>query len=103
MSTPNQTSYITDLAVLKTKELKEVKELLISQGIVSEDTTIVQDADTLKAITDAITDKQASALIDALLAKETPVRSRAYSDKRVQRTVNALDNIKKTIQGWNFE
>lgn len=102
MSTPNQSSYITDLAVIKTKELKEVKELLISKGIVGDDHTVVAQANTLNEITNAITDLQASNLIDALIAKETPTRSRTYSDKRVGNTVSALEKIKADIHGWTF-
>lgn len=103
MATPTQTSYITDLAVRKTKEFKEVKELLVAQNIVSADSQTVMAAGTINDICNAITDQQASKLIDALLAAKEPARSTAYAQARVQKTVDALDGIKSTIAGWSFE
>lgn len=103
MSTPNQSEYITDLAVKKTKEFKEVKELLISSGIVADSAETVGQAQTLAEITNALTDQQASQFIDALIATKAPERSRVYAQKRVDRTIKTLDSIKSTIDGWRFE
>lgn len=102
MSTPTQSEYIRDLAVLKTKEFKEVKELVVANQIVGLEATIVLGANTIDEMTNAMTDQQASKFIDALIATQSPVRSRAYSQKRVEKTVAALDGIKKTIAGWTF-
>ena len=102
MATDNQRSYIEDLAVLKTKEFKEVKELLVSTGIVADSASTVSEAQSLAEITHALTDKQASSFIDALIASKAPVRSRVYSPKRVEQTISALGSIKDTIAGWDF-
>lgn len=102
MATETQSKYITDLAVLKTKEFKEVKELLISTGIVGDNAEIVKNAQSIAEINHALTDAQASKFIDTLIATKTPVRERVYSKKRVERTVAALDDIKATISGWSF-
>lgn len=102
MSTPNQSDYIRDLAVLKTKEFKEVKELVVANKIVGDDATIVLNANTVNEMTDAMTDQQASAFIDALISTEAPNRARQYSQKRVQKTIDTLDDIKKTVAGWTF-
>jgi len=102
MATENQSSYITDLAVLKTKEFKEVKELLVSTGIVADTAETVMKAQTLSEITNALTDQQASSFIDALIANKAPERARAYSKRRVEHTISALYNIKSTIAGWKF-
>lgn len=103
MSTPNQSSYINDLTVIKTKEFKEVKELVVAAGVVGSDASTVLDAQTVNEMVDAMTDAQASKFIDALIATKTPDRSRVYAQKRVQQTVDALDSIKQTIAGWTFE
>lgn len=102
MSTEAQTKYIEDLAVLKTKEFKEVKEMLVSNGIVHATSKTVGDARTLAAICDAITDKQASELIDVLLVAKTPARSKAYGTNRSNSIIAELEDIKNTIDDWGF-
>lgn len=102
MSTKVQTSYIKDLATLKTKDFKEVKELLVAANVVGTDANTVLDADTVDAMCNAMTDYQASKFIDALIATKTPDRSRVYAPKRVANTVSLLDGIKDTISGWDF-
>ena len=102
MATETQSKYIADLAVIKTKEFKEVKELLIANEIIGADAEIVKNAQSMAEITAALTDLQASKLIDVLIQTKTPARSRAYSDKRVQRTVELLDDIKADIDERGF-
>lgn len=102
MATPVQIKYIEDLAVLKTKEFKEVKELLISSGIISDNAEVVAGAGTVAAIGNALTDQQASRFIDVLIATKPPERSRAYSTGRVRKTISALDDIKSVIDDWGF-
>lgn len=102
MATPVQIKYINDLVVLKTKEFKEVKELLIANQIVANDHGIVANAASVTEITNALTDLQASKFIDVLVATKTPVRANAYGSGRVKKTINALDDIKATINDWNF-
>lgn len=102
MASETQKKYINDLVVIKTKEFKEVKELLYSSGIVSPESEIVKDAQTIAAITDAMDDLQASKFIDALIAHPTPKRSTAYSANRVEKTVEILDSIKEDIRRWDF-
>lgn len=102
MATETQSSYIEDLAVLKTKEFKEVKELLLSNGIVSDKAEIVKNAQSLAEITHALTDFQASRLIDALIAAKEPARGRVYSQRRIEGAIKAVDDIKATINDWDF-
>jgi hypothetical protein len=102
MATQTQSKYIADLAVIKTKEFKEVKELLIANEIIGADAEIVKNAQSIAEINNALTDLQASKLIDVLIQTKTPARSRTYSDKRVQRTVALVDDIKATIDDWGF-
>lgn len=102
MATEKQSNYIADLAVLKTKEFKEVKELLQSSGIVSDNAEIVDKATSIAEITNALTDLQASQLIDKLIQTPAPARGRRYSEKRVSKTISTLDDIKSTIDGWAF-
>lgn len=102
MSTPIQSSYIADLAVLKTKEFKEVKELIIAKDIVSADSEIVASASTIAEITNALTDLQASQLIDALVAAKEPTRSTEYATKRIDKATRLLGDIQSTIDGWDF-
>lgn len=103
MATEKQSSYIADLAVLKTKEFKEVKEMLLASGIVGDQAQLVKDAQTMAEITHALTDFQASRFIDLLTMTKPPERGRAYSKRRVENTINALDDIKATIADWNFD
>lgn len=103
MSTKSQASYINDLAVAKTKEFKEVKELLLSEGIVTESAETVTNATSLSEIVNALTDYQASRLIDALIAREIPNRSNKFSDKRITQAISGLDKIKATIADWSFK
>lgn len=102
MASDIQSKYIADLAVIKTKEFKEVKELLIASGIIGENAEIVNNAQSLAEITHALSDLQASKLIDVLVQTKEPARSRSYSQRRVEKTAGLLDDIKKTISDWRF-
>lgn len=102
MASEAQSNYISDLAVLKTKEFKEVKELLVSSGIVKSTSETVMQAQDLKEITHALTDLQASKFIDVLIQTKPPKRERVYSERRVQRTIDELEGIKSTIADWGF-
>lgn len=102
MASETQSKYIADLTVLKTKEFKEVKELLLSSGIVSDQAEIIQEAATIAEITHALTDPQASKFIDVLVATKEPVRSNSYSAKRIYGVTSVLDDIMVTINNWDF-
>lgn len=102
MATEIQSKYIADLSVLKTKEFKEVKELLLANNIVGNNAEIVKGAQSIAEITHALSDAQASTFIDVLIATKEPARSRVYSKKRVEGTITILDDIKATIAGWKF-
>lgn len=102
MATVTQSKYIADLVVIKTKEFKEVKEMLTANSIVGPDAEIVASAQDIHEITHALTDQQASAFIDVLIATKEPARSRVYSKRRVEQTIGVLDDIKKTIADWSF-
>lgn len=102
VSSPAQSSFIADLAVAKTKEFKEVKELIISNAIVGEDAHIVENAQSIAEITNALTDLQASKLIDVLSAAKEPARATQYSQKRIDKAASLLDDITKTIDNWDF-
>lgn len=102
MATETQSKYIADLAVIKTKEFKEVKELLVASGIVKDTSETVMQAGTIAEITNALTDLQASKFIDVLIASKTPMRSNSYSSKRIIRATDALDDILVTIDNWDF-
>lgn len=102
MASESQSKFIADLAVLKTKEFKEVKELLTSSGIVSDNAEIVANAGSIAEITNALTDLQASKFIDLLTAAKDPTRDTAYGKKRVEKMIGGLDDIKKSIDSWDF-
>lgn len=102
MASQTQSKYIADLAVKKTKEFKEVKELLKANEIIGVDATIVDNAQTIAEITAALTDLQASKLIDVLVASKEPARGTSYSKKRIEKVTAALDDIKKDIYAWDF-
>ncbi len=102
MATEAQNKYIVDLAVLKTKEFKEVKELLVANGIVKPTSKTVMDAQTLAAINDALTEEQASKFIDILVAMKQPKRDKVYSETRINRAIGALEDIKNSIDRWDF-
>lgn len=102
MASESQNKYIADLAVKKTKEFKEVKELLMSSGIVGEQAETVKDAQTIAAINNALTDLQASQFIDLLIKTKEPTRDTSYSQKRIQKVTDILDSIKKEVDAWDF-
>lgn len=102
MASPLQSSYIQDLAVIKTKEFKEVKELLIASDIVKADSEIIANAGTLAEICNALTDLQASKFIDVLVTAKEPSRGTQYSEKRIMRATGELDHITAVINGWGF-
>lgn len=102
MATEAQNKYIADLVVLKTKEFKEVKEILLASGIVSDRAEIVANAQSIAEINNALTDKQASKFIDALIGTKEPARSNVYATGRRNKTVAILDDIEKTVAGWDF-
>lgn len=102
MATKEQSNYIADLVVVKTKDFKEVKELLLANEIIGADAETVRAAQSIAEITHALTDKQASSFIDVLNATKTPVRGTEYSTRRIETTVGVLDDITNTIDGWGF-
>lgn len=102
MASETQSKYIADLAVLKTKEFKEVKELLIANEIIGADAEIVKSAASIAEITHALTDLQASKLIDVLIQTKEPQRGTVYSAKRIDRATGELEHIKAIINGWDF-
>lgn len=102
MASQSQSKYIADLAVIKCKEFKEVKELLVASEIVKENSATVMQAASLAEITNALTDAQASRFIDVLILRETPKRDRTYSTGRVKKTMAAVDDIQRTIDSWDF-
>ncbi len=102
MASETQSKYIADLAVVKTKEFKEVKELLVSSEIVKDTSETVMQAKDLAEITHALTDLQASKFIDVLISTKEPKRDTAYAKKRVVSTIAVLDDIKDTINNWGF-
>lgn len=102
MATPAQRKYIADLAVIKTKEFKEVRELLLANKIVGEDAQIVLNAATIAEITHALDELQASQFIDVLIAHKEPARGRVYSKRRIEKASALLEDIKATIEDWDF-
>lgn len=103
MATENQSKYISDLAVIKTKEFKEVKELLTANEIIGADADTVLNAQSIAEITGALTGEQASRFIDVLNATKTPDRGMVYSQKRVQKTIGTVEDITATIDDWGFD
>lgn len=102
MASEAQSKYIADLAVLKTKEFKEVKEMLLASGIVSEQASIVNDAKSIAEINHALTDLQASQFIDLLVKAKEPARGQVYSKRRIEGATALVDEIKSDIAGWDF-
>jgi len=102
MATKIQSKYIADLAVAKTKEFKEVKEILIASGIVKDSSATVGEAESIAQITNALDDLQASRFIDVLVATKPPKRQREYASKRVEKTISSLESIKSDISDWGF-
>ena len=102
MASENQTKFIADLVVKKTKEFKEVKELLFANSIVSANAETVKNAGTIDEISHALTDLQASKFIDVLTATKDPSRSSAYSKRRIEQASTLVSDIKKTISEWSF-
>lgn len=102
MASEQQSNYIADLAVKKTKEFKEVKELLLANDIIGADAETVMQAQTIAEITNALTDLQASKFIDVLVAAKDPARETAYSKKRIVKANKLLDEIKSDIAAWDF-
>lgn len=102
MATQEQSSYIADLVVLKTKEFKEVKEMLVANEIVKADSETVATAQSIDEITHALTDEQASRFIDVLVATKEPSRGREYSKRRIEQASGLVEDIKSTIAGWTF-
>lgn len=102
MATETQKTYIADLAVRKTKEFKEVKELLVANDIVKDSSETVMKAQTIAEITGALDDLQASRFIDVLIKTKEPARGNAYSKKRINMLTGELDHIKAIINGWDF-
>lgn len=103
MASETQRSYIKDLTVQRCKEFKEFKEMLYANGIVRTDSDVVANAISVDAILDATTDLQASKIIDALLAKKIPVRSKTYSKARAEKVIDLLDKITDRVENWSYD
>lgn len=103
MASEIQTKFIQDLAVQKTKEFKEVKEMLLASDIVGDNPETIKNAKSLPEILNAMTDYQASQFIDLLIAAKKPVRQTSYATKRVEKVAQLLDDILNTIEEWDFQ
>lgn len=101
-ATPSQRTYIKDLAVRKTKEFKEVKEMVIANKIVGDNAEIVKNAQSLDEILDSVDPAQATRIIEALIAKTPPKRG-GYSDRRVNQMIDGLADIQDIIDDWDFD
>lgn len=101
MTSISQNEYIRNLAIRKLKEFKEFRELVLANDISNGE--IVRNANNMADILNALTDLQASRLIDLLISKPEPVRNRGYSEKRITQASNLLDEILQDIDGWEFE
>lgn len=102
MASENQRKFIADLVVKKTKEFKEVKELLFANAIVSPDAEVIKTAGSIDEISHALTDLQASKFIDVLTASKDPARGSVYSKRRIEQASTLVTDIKKTISEWRF-
>lgn len=102
MATETQKKYIADLAVIKTKEFKEVKELLVASEIVKDSSETVMQAQSIAEITGALTDAQASQFIDVLIKTKEPSRGRVYSQRRIEGATKLVEEIKSDIADWDF-
>lgn len=76
--------------------------MIYSKGIVAQDSEVVANAVSIDGILDATTDLQASRMIDELIARPAPVRSRTYSNRRAKDVMNKLDKIKAIVADWDF-
>lgn len=97
-ATASQSKFVADLAVRKTKEFKEVKEIVASLDIGGE---TVDNAESLSEILNAITPYQASKIIDELNSRSEPSRGQ-YSEKRIDQLNEGLQKIKENISDWDF-
>jgi hypothetical protein len=42
-------------------------------------------------------------MIEALLAKKEPIRTKTYSKNRSLKTIEGLEEIKAKVRSWNFD
>lgn len=99
-ATANQRQYASDLAVKKTKEFKELKELAVSAGVTDGETA--KNATSASELMNALDQWQISRLIEALIAKDEPIRGNRYTDRRLKEMITTLDDIKAKIADWGF-
>lgn len=100
MSTQAQVDYIRNLSIKKVKEFKEFREMVMSHNITDAETAL--NAENQAEMLNAMTDAQASQVIDALIAKPEPNWQRRYSDKRIKQASDLLDEVLKDIEEWTF-
>lgn len=86
------------MAVAKLKELKELKELVDANQLTKKP---VQNAESLGEITADMTASNASRLIDILSQKPAPTRN-SYSNKRMTKMADIVDDIERIIDDWDF-
>ena len=77
--------------------------MLYADGIVEQGSETVGNALSIDAILDATTDLQASKMIDSLIARKEPVRTKTYSKKRTERVIALLDKIKARADDWSYD
>lgn len=96
--TDNQKGFIADMAVAKLKELKELKELVDANQLTKKP---VRGAESLGEITADMTAGNASRLIDILSQRPAPTRN-SYSNKRMTKMADIVDDIERIIDDWDF-
>lgn len=102
MATVNQLKLIKQLATDKTADFKEFKEFVLKSEIVSENNETIKKSLSSSEIINALTDWQASKIIDKLEEMPDLIRLEEYDAEDLKKINAKIKKIKQKIEDWSF-
>lgn len=102
MATVNQLKLIKQLATDKMTDFKEFKEFVLKSEIVSENNETIKKSLSSSEIINALTDWQASKIIDKLEEKPDLIRLEEYDAEDLKKINAKIKKIKQKIDDWSF-
>lgn len=102
-ATAEQTRFITDLVLQKFAEFREFKKWLATTGIVRTNGQIFKQSLSLIAMSNRITQSQASEIITEMQKLEDVQYKDSYEQEQAQEVKKIMSEIEEEVSSWTFQ
>lgn len=102
-ATPEQTRFITDLVLQKFGEYREFKKWLATTGIVRTAGQIFKQSLNLTAMSNRITQKQASDIITEMQKLDDFQYKDRYDQEQAEEVEKLMSEIREEVESWTFQ